>query len=386
MNTLVAYSDGWNSLVRPTLNDFQKEESRMNVHGKGEVSINSSLRQLVPAEISGSTYYRAAARTVLIGIAVAMLALPALGSIRKPPKPPAPTTPSTPGNFHATATTTSSVTLAWNASTNGSGGALGYTITNDTTGFVNNVGNVTSTVWNIGVQAGGTYSFHIQAYSGDYGDVSANSPEITVTLQGTPLPTPVKPAPPVITKTSVTSNTITVEWTEANPANEINSYAVLVNGIEDGGSNATTTTAMATGLLPNYTYSVAVEAWSLNGTTGSLTTIGAPVTVTTGPATTSPAPPSVLTAPTDLNGGGDGGGEAIVSWNPSVSANEPQQDIQYVFYEAGVLDSYDGTVGDTTDVYIFPRGATDPVPVFVVAVDNLGNVSAPSNVIELTSF
>jgi len=108
--------------------------------------------------------------------------------------------------------------------------------------------------------------------------------------------------------------------------------------------------------------------------------------VTTGPATTSPAPASVLTAPTGLNGWGDGGGEAIVSWNPSVSANEPQQDIQYEFYEAGVLDSFDGTVGDTTDVYIFPRGATDPVPVFVIAVDNLGNVSAPSNVIELTSF
>jgi hypothetical protein len=363
---------------------FKKEESRMNACGKREVSTKPSLEQLVPANISKSRHNSAAARAVLLGIAVAMLSLPALGNSRK--EPPPPKTPSTPGNFHATATTTSSVTLAWNASTNGSGGALGYNITNDTTGFSNNVGNVTSAVWNIGVQAGGTYSFHIQAYSGDYGDVSANSPEITVTLQGTPLPTPVKPAPPVITKTSVTSNTITVEWTEANPSNEINSYAVLVNGIEDGGSNATTTTAMATGLLPNYTYSVAVEAWSLNGTTGSLTTTGAPVTVTTGPATTSPAPPSVLTAPTDLNGGGDGGGEAIVSWNPSVSANEPQQDIQYVFYEAGVLDSYDGTVGDTSDVYIFPRGATDPVPVFVVAVDNLGNVSAPSNVIELTSF
>jgi hypothetical protein len=87
-----------------------------------------------------------------------------------------------------------------------------------------------------------------------------------------------------------------------------------------------------------------------------------------------------------LTGGGDGGGEAIVSWNPSTSANEPQQDIQYVFYIDGVLDSYDGTVGQTNDVYIFPRGATNPAPCFVVAIDNLGNISAPSNVIELTSF
>ena len=103
--------------------------------------------------------------------------------------------------------------------------------------------------------------------------------------------------------------------------------------------------------------------------------------MTTAAATTSPAPPSVLTAPTGLNGGGDGGGEAIVSWNPSTSANEPQADIQYDFYIDGVLDSYDGTVGDTTDVYIFPRGATEPAQVWVVAVDNHGNISAPSNVL-----
>ena len=70
----------------------------------------------------------------------------------------------------------------------------------------------------------------------------------------------------------------------------------------------------------------------------------------------------------------------------TTSANESQADIQYVFYINGVLDSYDGTVGQTNDVYIFPRGATNPVQFFVVAIDNLGNVSAPSNVITLTSF
>jgi hypothetical protein len=330
--------------------------------------------------VSKPGYCGAAAKIVALGIAVAMLSSPALGSGRK-----APTPPSTPGNFHVTATTTSSVTFAWNASTNGSGGALTYTITNDTTGFINNVGNVTSYNWNFGLEAGGTYSFHIQAFSG-YNDVSATSPEITATLRGTPLPTPVKPAPPAITQTSVTSNTITVVWTEANPANEISGYTVAVNGIEVAGSNASTLTAIATGLLPSYAYTVTVTAYSLSGVNGDLSTTSAPATVTTRPATTSPAPASVLTAPTDLNGGGDGGGEAIISWNPSISANEPQQDIQYEIYVAGVLDVNDGTVGDTTDVYIFPRGAKDPAPCFVVAVDNLGNVSAPSNVIELTSF
>jgi hypothetical protein len=386
MDVLFACSDGGNSPVRPMMNDSQKEESRMNSREKKEVSIKSCFGQLIPTNIfkSGdrSAAAQTAARIVLLGIAVAMLSLPALGSIRKPPPP---TPPSTPGNFHVTAKTTSSVTFAWNASKNGSGGALGYTITNDTTGFINNVGNVNSYDWSFGVEAGGTYSFHIEAYSGTE-LVSVPSPEVTVTLAGTPLPTPIKPAPPVITQTSVTSSTITLVWTEANPANEINGYTVAVNGIPNSSSTASSLTAIATDLVPSTTYTVTVTAYSLNGTTGALSTTSAPVTVTTAAATTGTAPPSVLTAPTDLTGGGDGGGEAIISWNPSVSANEPQQDIQYEIYMDGVLDSFDGTVGQTTDVYIFPRGAAIPAQVYVVAVDNLGNVSAPSNVLTITSF
>jgi len=327
-------------------------------------------------------YCGAAAKAVALGIAVAMLSLPALGRINRGNTP-----PSTPGDFRVTGITTSSVTFAWNASTPGSGGKLGYNIWNDTTGFSLNVGNVTSTTWTVGAEAGGTYSFHIEAYSGTYGTlVSAPSPEVTVTLLGTPLPTPVKPAPPVITQANPTSNTITVAWTESTPANEINDYVVLINGIADGGGPSGTTASTATGLASSYSFTITVVAYSLSGTTGALSTTSAPVTVTTAPATKGPAPPSVLTAPTDLSGGGDGGGEAIVSWNPSTSANEPQADIQYDFYINGVLDSYDGTVGDTTDVYIFPRGATNPAQAWVVAVDNLGNISAPSNVLTLTSF
>ena len=329
------------------------------------------------ASISKPGYCGGAAKAVALGIAVAMLSLPAQGTSRRGAAP-----PSTPSDFHVTGITTSSVSFAWNASTPGSGGKLGYNITNDTTGFIDNVGNVTGDTWTIGVQAGGTYSFHIEAYSGAGGTlVSANSPEVTVTLLGTPLPTPVKPAPPVITQANATSNTITVAWTESTPANEINSFTVLINGIPDGGGPSGTTASAATGLASSYTFTITVVAYSLNGTTGSLSTTSAPVTVTTAAATSAPAPPSVLTAPTDLTGGGDGGGEAIISWNPSTSANEPQADIQYDIYIDGVLDSFDSTVGQTQNIYIFPRGAAEPASVWLVAVDNLGNTSAPSNVL-----
>jgi len=326
-------------------------------------------------------YCGAAAKAVALGIAVALLSLHAQRIVKKGPTP-----PGTPGNFHATATTGSSVSFAWNASTPGSGGGLGYDISNDTTGVSLNVGNVTNYTWNVGVQAGGTYSFHITAYSGAYGTlVSAPSPEVTVTLPGTPLPTPVKPAPPLITLTTATSDTITLSWTEATPVNEINGYAVLVNGIGDGSSSASSTTATATGLTPSYTYTITVVAYSLNGTTGALSTTSAPVTVMTPAATTTPNP-NAPTAPTGLTGSGDGGGEAIISWNPSTSVNEPQSQIQYEIYLNGVLDSFDSTVGQTQDIYIFPRGASLPAQVWVVAVDQFGNRSAPSNVLTLNNF
>jgi hypothetical protein len=157
----------------------------------------------------------------------------------------------------------------------------------------------------------------------------------------------------------------------------------VIDGIENGGSSASSTTAAATGLASGTAFTINVVAFSLNGETGAVISTSAPVSVTTATATTT-APPAVLTAPTDLTGAGDGGGEAIISSNLSTSANEPQQDIAYDIYISGALDINDSTVGQTLDVYIFPRGATLPAQVYVVAVDNLVNVSAPSNM--LNSF
>ncbi len=319
-------------------------------------------------------------RQFVIAIAVAALSLPALARS---------TAPSTPGDFHVTALTSSGVTFAWTASTPGTGRGLIYEIFNDTTGLDFNVGNVTTYTWTTGIEEGGTYSFHIVAVSGtQFGPLlaSAPSPEVTVTIPGAPaIPPAVQPAAPVITQTSVTLDTITVSWTEATPASEIGSYEVLVNGMVDGGGNASVSTSTATNLWPGYTYTVTVLAYSLNGTTGALSTTSAPVTVTTTAATITP-PADAPTAPTDLTGDGDGGGEAIISWNPSTSVNEPQSQIQYNIYIDGVLDSNDTSIGVTQNVYIFPRGAASTSQVWVVAVDQFGNQSAPSNTLTITNF
>jgi len=335
------------------------------------------LPGLIRMSASQPGYRGSAARVVALGIAVAMFSLHAQRIVRKGSAP-----PNTPGNFHVTAVTTTSASFAWNPVTPGAGGSSIYEIYNDTTGLIFNVGAVTSYTWH-GLQAGDTYSFHIIAVANNL--ASAPSPEVTVTIPGAP-PTPptVQPAAPVITETSVTSDTITATWTEATPASEIGSYELLVNGIENGGSSASSMTATATGLAAGTAFTIQVVAFSQNGVTGALSTKSAPVTVTTAAA---PAPPSnAPTAPTGLTGGGDGGGEAIISWNPSTSVNEPQGDIEYNIYINGVLDINDSTVGQTTNIYIFPRGATLPAQVYVVAVDQFGNTSARSNVLTLSSF
>jgi hypothetical protein len=322
-------------------------------------------------------YWGTAAKAVALGIAVAMVSLPALAIPKWHSVP-----PKTPGDFRVTAVTTSSASFAWNAPTPGPCGSPVYEIYNDTTGLIFNAGNGTSFTWH-GLQAGYTYSFHIIAVLGNL--ASAPSPDIKVTIPGAPPPPPaVQPNPPVITRTSVTSSTITVTWTESTPADEIALYEVLVNGIENVDSTESST-ATATGLAAGTAFTINVVAFSQSGETGALTATSAPVTVTTATAT-NPPPPTAPTAPTNLTGGGDGGGEAIISWTPSTSVNEPQQDVEYDIYINGVLDINDSTVGQTTGVYIFPRGATLPAQVYVVAVDQFGNTSAPSNVLTLSGF
>jgi hypothetical protein len=349
---------------------------RVNYFSPGKENDSMSAFQTIQAYRSKPARFLA---TISALCAVAWLLNPA--ALAAPKRTP----PSTPGNFHVTGATESpaSVTFAWTASKAGSDPSFVYVMVNKTTGLIMNLGKVTSTTWPE-VQAGGTYSFYIYAIDSD-NDASANSPVVTVTIPGTPIPTAVQPAAPVITQISATSNTISVSWTEATPVNELSTFEVLVNGMVTSAPPANTTTAKATNLWPGTTFTITVVAYSLNGQTGALRATSAPATVTTAASTTLPNP-AAPTAPTDLTGGGDGGGEAIISWNPSTSSNEVQSQIQYNIYIDGVLDTFDSSVGVTQQVYIFPRGGTLPAQVFVVAVDQFGNQSLPSNILTISSF
>jgi chitodextrinase len=287
------------------------------------------------------------------------------------------TPPSTPGNFHVTAVTSSSVSFAWTASKPGTDPKFIYNIVRND-GYSLNVGNVTSTTWSIGLQGGQTYSFFIYAADTD-NKVSAHSPSVTVTLPTPPPPPP--PAAPVLSLVGVTATTITVSWPTPTGIEEedIGGYVLYTNGVMvnlddilfDGETEWTVPF-----LAPDTTYTLNVQAVDVDNQRSPLSN---PVTATT-PANTNNIPP---TAPTGLNGASDGGGEAIVSWNPSTSPYEPQSDIEYLFYVNGSLEADASTIGDTIDQYVFPNSSGDPQEIYVVAVDQYGNISPPSNVLTM---
>jgi len=282
------------------------------------------------------------------------------------------TPPSTPGNFHVTGTTTSSVSLAWTASKAGSDSKFVYEIVRANDGYILNFGSVTSGTWNVGLQGGQTYSFYIFAIDSD-NNKSANSSTVTVTLPAPPPPPP--PPAPVVSLVSVTPTTITVEW----PAVDLEAaYVLYVNGVADSGNNLefdAETEWTVINLAQGTTYTITVEAVDFGGTSP----MSNPVTATTTTTTNTIAP----TAPTGLTGASDGGGEAIVSWNPSTSPYESQSQIEYLFYVNGMLEADADTIGQTIDQYVFPNGPGDPQQVYVVAVDQYGNVSPPSNILTI---
>jgi hypothetical protein len=284
------------------------------------------------------------------------------------------TPPSAPGNFHVTAVTTNSVSFAWTASKAGSSGNFVYVIY-QSTGLQFNVGSGTSATITT-VAPGVTYSFYIEAVSPP--EASAPSPSVTVTIPSPPPPQPIIPEAPVITSVSTTPSTITVSWTEATPASELDGTYLLIDGespFNFGVDEESLTEWTVFNLTPNTTYTIEVAAESKTGNIAE----SEPMSVTT------PAPPNTNapTAPTGLTGYSDGGGEAIVSWNPSTSPNEPQSQIEYEVFVNGSNEVDSDVIGQTSQIYVFPNGPGDPQSVYVVAVDQYGNMSPPSNVLEI---
>jgi chitodextrinase len=273
--------------------------------------------------------------------------------------------PTTPTNLHATALTQTSVTLAWNPSTDNSGPVTyrAQMTSPLSLGMETSQTSVTFT----SLSPGATYSFYVYAIDKS-GNRSANSNTLTVTTPADTTP----PTAPVLSGSVLGPSQVSLTWTPASDPNQSSfGYRVLLNGSPSPHVNwHGERSVRIRHLAPATTYTFNVQAWDYSG---NIATSNA-VTLTTLPSSDALPP----TAPTNLHLVLDqGAGEFYLGWTQSTDDVDPQYLIEYEIYVNGVLSPLAVSAGVDQD---FVYASPDCENVFVVkAVDQTGNTSAPSN-------
>ena len=279
---------------------------------------------------------------------------PSTASARRPP---------TPENFHVTAVTAYTVTVAWNPPRNNSGnfnyhlsGAYGVTpaILPKT---------ATSHTFTR-LHSGNQYWLFIYARDAG-GQASGQAQATTRTLLDTTTPS----TGPVITVTEVGSNYVSISLTPAQDDCPFLSYQVSVNGNPHTALSPNLSTILRF-LNPNTTYTLTARGrdegqhWS---------PFSDPVSVTTLPPN-----PNDHTPPTTpgVSAYGFGDLEMQITWSQSTDDFDVQSNLRYDVYLNGVLEEVRFGSGGPTTAY----GVVGENTIEVIASDTAGNASAPATV------
>jgi chitodextrinase len=276
------------------------------------------------------------------------------------------TPPTTPKNLRYTSLTQTSVTLAWDPSTDNSG-SVTYSVYKDGQSFTVPQGRTTYTIdW---LSPGRTYSFYVRARDKA---LNQSGPSNTVTV--TTLRDTTPPTPPELSGSVRGPSQVSLTWTRST--DDITwwtlGYRIFANGapVTEHVNWYGERSVVLRHLAPATSYTFTIEANDFNGNT----TMSNPVTLTT-EATNDVTPPS---APTNVRIVEDQGcGEVWVGWTQSMDDTDPQSAIEYEIYVNGVLSPLPVGGGIDRDfVYATNHGDNTFI---VKAVDRAGNTSAPSN-------
>jgi uncharacterized repeat protein (TIGR02543 family) len=172
------------------------------------------------------------------------------------------TPPTTPTNLRSTNVTSSSVSLAWNASSDENGVVVYHVYSN---GQI--VANPTSTSATVaGLSSSTSYAFTVTAQDATGNVSNASSPLAVTTLQGADTTPP--SAPSNLVASNVTDSSVTLTWSASTDNFGVASYTVL-NGSAVAASNLTGLSASITGLSSGVTYTFSVVAKDAAGNTSS---------------------------------------------------------------------------------------------------------------------
>ena len=295
------------------------------------------------------------------------------------PRPPAPdrTPPSQPTNLHVTAITQTSVTLAWDPSTDNVG-VRSYSLWHDGLNGVVSVAHPQTTATWSGLRPGQTLTFRVTAFDAMYNASTPSDPVTATTVADTTAPS----APSGLTVGTLTASKVLLTWNSGTDQFNPVRHEILVNGVPT--ANAFSTVPAGTNprppvqsawvrqLDPSTTYEFSVRAVDPSGNVSVPST---PVSARTQASTDTVAPttPTLLSA---FDGGSSFCPEELwLTWTASTDGAEPASAIEYeVRVNGTIIDVIPG--GTQTVSYTEVLGANT---VTIVAVDQAGNASAPSN-------
>jgi chitodextrinase len=279
--------------------------------------------------------------------------------------------PTTPTDLRVTGTTASSVSLAWNPSSDKGGETRLRYVVVDSRGFGTLVWHPQTTVTITSLTPGSTYSFHVYAEDEKW-NRSGNSNTVTATL---PLDT-TPPTPPVLSVAGLTPSEVWLSWTASTDDIPLNiaGYRVVVDGaLATNVLWLSERQAAVRHLTRNTTYTFTVEARDRSGNVATSNT----VTATTPDSTDVEAP----TVPGNLRWISEQGDcEVVLGWGPSTDNVDTQSSIRYEVYLNGVLN--DLAIGVDSMLTYGLRGA-DLSTFTLRAVDRSGNTSPPSDTLTL---
>jgi chitodextrinase len=274
------------------------------------------------------------------------------------------TPPTKPTNLRVTAKTMTSVSLAWNASTDNSGNfSYRVNLWGDPT-VVTLPKTQTSYTWT-GLRPGGIYYFWVQARDAAR-NVATSDLLIVQTVRDTTPPS----QPGNLRVETVTASQVSLSWDASmDDSGIIDLYQVIV---PPGAGNVVftgPTSATVVGLAPTTTFTFTVRArdagWNFSQPSNA-------VTATTD-ASTDTTPP---TAPV-LSIGHSHSCEINPRWTQSTDDQDPQPAIRYELFDNGIRDPVFGTVFGTGRWNTYGFEGTNTWVLY--AIDSAGNRSAPSN-------
>jgi hypothetical protein len=275
------------------------------------------------------------------------------------------TPPTTPTNLRITASGPTSISLAWDKSTDNSTNWW-YCVRVDGQGCYR-VNPPQTTFTHPKLWPDRTTNWSVIALDAA-GNRSGSSNTVTYTTP--PDTTPPSP-PPTLSATAVYPARIYLNWTESKDNVSQVWYTLFKDGSPHGSDLIGSRSALLIHLTPSTTYTFRVEARDYFGNIAESNVLS----VTT-PAATDTVPPA---APSNLRLSSESSPpEAWLDWDQSTDDTDPQSQILYEVYVNGEFAGESWVIGwDSTITYCRVEGATNTI--VVRAVDTSGNASPFSN-------